>query len=148
MFAGAFAQGHFTKTHHRRGVAATEFVVVLPLIIVLCVVAVDLGRFAFAAIALDNAARAGAERGATKQFTPITYATWKSDVEARVEEDLADVNADLVASTVTTVTTTPTDTSLPWITVRCEGNFRTLMDWKFLPTQIPIQRQTTMRQFR
>src|SRR5262245_45298295 len=78
----------------RNAAAAVEFVVALPLLIVLCLTSVDFGRFAHAYIALGNAGRAGAEYGATQSYSSSTATAWRLRVEDAVRQDFAAVGTD------------------------------------------------------
>ena len=60
---------------HRRGAAAVEFAVILPLLVTIVLGCVDFGRFAYNYIALTNAARAGAAFGCMNVYTTATQAT-------------------------------------------------------------------------
>ena len=67
----------------RCGAAAVELAVVLPVLLLLALGCVDLGRAAALNIALSNAARVGAEYGATHRFTSYTLASVAIASEAR-----------------------------------------------------------------
>jgi Flp pilus assembly protein TadG len=132
----------------RRGTAATEFVVTLPLLIVFCLATVDFGRFAYLAISLDNAARVGAERGATRSFTNYTRQSWEDNVKSRVNEELSDVNSGWLINQEIDVTTSSTSNNLARITVAAQGDFVTIIHWPFLSGNVAIHREISMRQFR
>ena len=61
------------------GVAATEFAIVCPLLLLLALACSDFGRIAHYHEVVANAARTGAETGATRQFTDFTRPFWEAD---------------------------------------------------------------------
>ncbi len=132
----------------RSGAAATELAIVLPLLIVLSLAAVDFGRFAYIAIAMDNAVRVGAEHGATRSFTSFNYDNWEDNVKERVSDELADIKAGWLTDLEVTVSTSSTSNSLARVNVQANGNFSTIIDWPFLSDATNIRRQISIRQFR
>ena len=132
----------------RRGVAATELVVLLPLLIAFSLVSVDFGRFAYLAIAMDNAVRVGAEYGATRSFTDQTHQAWEDEVKSRVQEELSDVKSGWLTDLEITVSTSSTPSNLARVNVAADGNFSTIVDWSFLSNSLSIHREISIRQFR
>ncbi|WP_254509778.1 TadE/TadG family type IV pilus assembly protein [Anatilimnocola floriformis] len=136
------------KLPHHRGATATEFAVVLPLLIVLCLVAVDLGRFAFVSIAVGNASRVGAEWGATHRRDDATDSEWRARLEDAIEEEfqaLADINPALLNSTVTL---TNDSYSLQRIEVTAEYPWNTIITWPIIPRPLLLQHKSVMRRYR
>lgn len=133
----------------RRGAAATEFAVVLPLVIVLCFTTVDFGRYVHAYLALTNAARVGAERGATRQFTDYTYDSWKSRVEQAVTEEMSNtLGADPESLTIEVETTEPDQYDLRRVTVEVTHPFQTVVRWPYIPSPLLLRSRVDMRQYR
>lgn len=131
----------------RRAAVAAEFIMVLPLLIMLCIAAADLGQYAFVALALENAVKAGAERGATRQVTPFTFDAWQATVEQGVQEDLADLPQSCRETLEVVVVAEPTDT-LPRTTVYASCQFRTTIQWWLIPNSLEIRRSISVRQYR
>ncbi|MGH2384669.1 MAG: TadE/TadG family type IV pilus assembly protein [Candidatus Limnocylindria bacterium] len=81
-------------SHSRRGQSVVEFALVLPILLILLVGAIDLGRVFFGWVALTNAARVGANFAADN-------ATWTAEDQADyvtlIETDAQARNCDLVA---------------------------------------------------
>lgn len=131
----------------RRGVAATELACVLPLLVLVCVVCVDFGRVAHSYIALSNAARVGAEYGATHQFTSHTYATWESKALQASTEELQSIKGFNGAAASLTVSTASQPDGLARVSVDATYPFEPLVQWPGLPSPVLLHRQVTMRQY-
>ncbi len=138
----------FSRSARRSGAAATEFVIALPLLIALTLTAVDFGRIAYATVAVNNAARVGAERGATRQFSDYTYAAWRADIESHVMAELQSLSGSSVSSVTVDVATSGAPGGLRRIDVAVECTFATVVDWPALPQPLRIRRNVCIRQFR
>jgi Flp pilus assembly protein TadG len=96
---------HFRGTDY--GGAMVEFAVVFPVLVLLLIGAADFGRVFFTAIAVSNAARAGAEMGARTSADAFGPATNITNFAA---SDGADAGS-ITLSTVTTCRCGETDVS-------------------------------------
>ena len=134
----------------RRGMAATELVVVLPLFLLILLGAVDFGRFAVRSIAVANAARAGAGYGIVQPFTPSTQGIWTANVRQAVVDEMQPLFDGLFGDanlTVTTVTTTDPGIRLR-VRVTVTFPFQTLFDWPGIPHLTDITQVAEMRAVR
>jgi Flp pilus assembly protein TadG len=132
----------------RNGTTAAEFVVVLPLLIVLCLTSVDFGRFAHAYIALGNAGRTGAEYGATHSYSPSTASAWKSRVEDAVRQDFSAI-ADIDPAQLQVDIEISTDAyGLHRTTLTTTYPFQTVVAWPVIPRPLDMQRTIAFRRFR
>jgi Flp pilus assembly protein TadG len=132
----------------RRGAAATEMAVLLPLLIVLCLAAVDLGRYAFVSIALGNGSRVGAEWGATHRYDVANDAAWRANLDEAVRAEFtaeADIDPELLA---TEITVTADSYSLPRIEVRAEYPWNTIVTWPMIPRPLLLEHTTVIRRYR
>jgi Flp pilus assembly protein TadG len=132
----------------RRGAAATELAICLPLLIAFTLTTIDFGRFAYLAIAMDSAVRVGAEYGATRTFTDHTRQSWEDEVKNRVNEELSDVQSGWLTDLEVTVTTSSTSDDLARVNVAADAHFSTIVDWSFLSNTVDIHREISVRQFR
>jgi Flp pilus assembly protein TadG len=130
--------------HRRRqGASAIELAVLLPLLAVLALGCVDLGRFVYAYIVVTNAARAGAGYASGHPYTAATYSTWQAKAQQAVADEagsLSGFDRDQVTATAVT------ESSGLWraeVTVPCQ--FQTLVTWPLLPNSLTLQRTVTMR---
>src|SRR5580693_6894321 len=133
----------------RRGAAAVEFAIVLPLLILLVFGCVDRGRSIGAYIIVSNAARVGAEYGATHGYTPFSYASWQNQVIAAATQEMQGTGSSFNSNQLTvTVTATPTTGNLYRATVRANYTFALLTSVPGLPTQFSVTHSVTMDRFR
>jgi Flp pilus assembly protein TadG len=84
----------------RRGVAAAELALILPLFVTLFVIAVDFGRVFYVEYIVINAARCGALYGGTNP----TCARDTAGIQRTIQAEATDLNATLLQITSTTGT--------------------------------------------
>jgi len=139
--------------HARRGLAATELVMILPLLMVVVFGCLDMARATRHYMVLCNAVRTGAEYGATQRFTPYTYSDWQARVRDVVNEELQEISGDPTLSTFIIKIKqqdldNAIDTELSMVRVEVEVYFTPTFNWPGLPTIINIKHHVHMRQFR
>lgn len=132
----------------RRGVAATEFALVLPLLLLFAYASVDLSRFAYVYIALSNAARVGAEYGATHQFTSYTRPSWENQVLDAVKAEMSEVPHFDSDQLDIALTTTQGRAGSTEVRVEARYPFETVITWPGVPQIMDLRRQITMPQVR
>jgi Flp pilus assembly protein TadG len=146
--AKSVRDGSFRQRRTCRGTAATEFCVVLPVLIALAVLAVDLGRAIHTYIALSNAARRGAEQAATHKFTGYTRAFWEDRVREAVTEEMQLITDFDDARLSIDISTEADGDGLFCVTVETRYHVETIVDWIAVPPSIELWRSVTMRQIR
>jgi len=132
----------------RAGTTALELVCVLPLLIALVLGAADLGRFAHYDNVVSNAARLGAEYGATHRRTVLNASAWEERVVAAVHEELAhlpDFDADLL---VLTVEATEQDNDRLLVEVEVTYQFEMVVDWPGLPGKFDTRALVAYEEYR
>jgi hypothetical protein len=137
--------------HPRRGAAAIEFGIILPLFITIVLGCVDFGRFAHSYIAVSHAARAGAGHGMMKRVTAATMANWQNEIRQAVQDEMAHVMAsDTLDVTDLQVTAThATDPNGLWrVRVVVVYPFETVVAWPVLPGRVDMRRAVEMRGIR
>jgi Flp pilus assembly protein TadG len=122
--------------------------VLLPVLLLLLIGCVDIGRAMAFSVALSNAARVGADWGATHRVSTFTRASW----EARIREDAVAEMAGLhgVAADeldIDIATFTDADGSVR-VTVTADYRFETIVKWPGLPGEVPMRHAVTMCQYR
>jgi Flp pilus assembly protein TadG len=134
----------------RRAIAATEFALALPVLLLLMIGAVDFGRFAYSHVTLTNAVRAGTGYGSVNPYTTATLATWKANVKQAVVDEMSTMsgfNSSLLTVTVTNDTTG--EPSGGWrVQVVASYPFTTLITWPGIPSTTTMQRSVAMRGIR
>lgn len=143
-------------TDGRHAGAAIEFAIILPLLVILILGCIDLGRFAYSHITTTNAARAGAGFATVHPFTPFTQPVW----EARTRQAVAQEMTLLADFDSNNVTVTPgTDTEGFWnVTVEVPYTFHTVVPYPWITSgppapgatgsSIPMRRTVVMRGIR
>lgn len=132
----------------RAGVAATEFAILCPLLLLLALACADFGRIAHYHEVVANAARAGAETGATRQFTDFTRPFWEAEIQQAVVSEMQNLQA-FNASDLSYNLSTTTDTDgLTRSAVDVSYPFRTTVSWPGLPSETQLHQRVEFRQFR
>lgn len=132
--------------HH--GTSASELAIVLPLLLTLCLLSVDLGRFAHDYLAVSNAARAGADYGATHHRTEFTAATWDSNVAEAVTRELESLPGFDAGQLDVEVENEESSDNLDIVTVRVRYPFETAVAWPSVSRPLWLERTVVMRRFR
>jgi Flp pilus assembly protein TadG len=140
---------HGDSRSRRRGAAALEFAIAAPVVVLLVFGCVDLGRSIATYIIVSNAARVGAEYGATNAYSPLTYASWQGQVIAAATQEMQGTGASFNPNLFTvTVTTTPTTGSLYRTTVTASYNFSMVTSLPGLNPQFVITHTVSMDRYR
>ncbi len=131
----------------RSGTSATELAVLLPLIVGLCLVAVDLGRFGYTYIALSQAVQVGSQYGASRDVTSFSESDWLDQVEQAVVDEMTGIpNFDPGRLNVTISTVEEPD-GLNRIELDATYPFDLVIDWPFVQNPLVLRRTYTTRQF-
>jgi Flp pilus assembly protein TadG len=144
---GALARAH-ASGWYGRGTAALEFVIVLPVLMVIVVGAADLSRMLHYKNVLTNAARTGAAYGATHAVSDYTYDEWVERVQSRALEEAANLpycNSSLIELTVTTFD--DADGSRR-VQVEVTYPFELLIHWPGWPKRLTLHHSVCMRRYR
>ncbi len=132
------------RRHRRRGAAAVEFAIVLPLLMTIVLACVDFGRFAYAYIAVSNAARSGAGFASFHPYTPTTRALWEEKTRETVRTEMgAEFDASKVEVPPLEVSTD--EDGLQRVRVEVSYPFETLVAWPLLPNNLTLTRAVDMR---
>jgi Flp pilus assembly protein TadG len=132
----------------RRGTAAVEFAVALPVLLLLAIGCCDLTRAIAAYICVSNAARVGAEYGATHGYTSYTESTWQAQVTQQAANEMQGTLG-LNSSQLTVAVSSVTDANnLPLVTVTTSYPFSMITAWPGLSQQFNVTHSVTMQRFR
>jgi Flp pilus assembly protein TadG len=132
----------------RRGLAAVETAIVLPVVLLLTLATIDFGRIVYAYLAVSNAANAGAEYGAMHQFTSYTQSYWQSQIQSAIQNEMQNLNGFSPANLQTSYSTTTDSAGLYQLTVSVSYPFSTIVNWPGIPNQVQLSHQVVMRQLR
>ena len=139
-----------SRTRRRKGGAAGEMAIILPLLVTLLLAAADFGRFASLYIALANAARAGAQYGAMNNYssstlgTETTSGTWKYNVAQAAKNEIANQYASS-GLTVTVATPTADGNGVRHAKVTAKYTFTTLINWNWTGLNLPHSMDLTQQ---
>jgi Flp pilus assembly protein TadG len=135
------------RRFRHRGAAALEAAIVLPILGLVAVGCIDLGRLIHAQNALTNAVRIGAEFGATHRVSPDDRARWEQRIRDAVAEEAANVDgfaSDSLEVQIEVVSSGPDDVR---VTVEAVAPIRLLLPWPGFPTSLSLRHAVTMRQY-
>lgn len=132
----------------RRGAAAVELAIVLPLLMTIVLGAVDVGRAFTTRCALANAVRVGAETGATYRLTPLTADAWESRIQTAVLEELQGTPQLDLSQLSVEFESVELEAGRQRVTVRGQASFRTIVNWPGIAHLIPITHSVSVEEHR
>jgi Flp pilus assembly protein TadG len=132
----------------RRGAAAVEFAVVLPLLVTFLLGATDFGRFSYTSIAVANAARAGAAYGITNPYSSSSLAAWQTAVTQAAIDEFSQSSAFDSSKLTVTITTATEASGLRRVSVQATYPFTTSVNWSYFPHTFNMSQTVVMRGIR
>ena len=142
------------RGRRRDGASAVELAVTLPLLLLVTFGCVDFGRFAYHHLALQNAARAGAEYAVMNPYTPANKAAWKGKVETAAKGELEgqtgyDASRLTVSVPDPVLETSAGSIGLRRVTVEVAyTGFETVVSWPGIPDNPTLRAAVVMRAIR
>lgn len=124
---------HPISCHKRRGAAAVEFALLLPLLCFLFVATVDFCRIYYFSVTVSNCARNGALYGSAD----IAHAQNSGGILSAAQKDAANLNLDQLNISSTT-------DSSSYVSVTVSYPFRTITSYPGIPSQVNIVRTVRM----
>lgn len=131
-----------------RATAATEFALALPLLLLMALACADFGRIAYFHQIVCNAARTGAESGATHKFTDFTKSAWEAGVEQAVLNEMQNIPEFDAGDMSFDLSTTINADDMAEINVSVSYPFRTVVAWPALPNEVVLDKSVEFHQFR
>lgn len=133
-----------------RGQSAVELALVTPILVVLLLVAADFGRVFYTSIAVNNAARAGAQYGSESIVTAADSAGITAAARTDGWSSLSVTATQCTCETSTIVTACATsyctnNPSATYVTVTVTAPFTTLVAYPGLPSSITLTGQAIMQ---
>jgi Flp pilus assembly protein TadG len=129
-------------------VAASEFALILPVLVTLVMGCVDFGRFAYDYIAVQNAARAGAAYGIMNPYTPTTQSAWQSGVQSAAQDEMTQQTGYTSTNLTVQVSTTIESNGLRRVDVTASYPFQTVVSWPGVPSTLTLEAAVQMRAVR
>lgn len=139
--------GHLTP-ETRRGTAAVEFAIVLPLLVTVFLGATDFGRFSYSSIAIANAARSGAAYASMNPYPSSSPTAWTAGVNTAVANELSQSPAFNTSQLSIVVTTVLETGGLRRNSVQVTYPFTTIVNWPWLPATFNLRQTVVMRSLR
>lgn len=132
------------------GASLVEFALVLPVLVVLLIGLVEVGRYTYFSILAANAARAGAQYGAQDtqhaSDTPGMISAAKLDGQSLsqwtvIANPLCSVNGGALG----TCSNPPATGTIYYVSVQVNGTFQSLLHYPGIPTGVQISGNSVMR---
>lgn len=127
-------------SRRRKGAAAVELAVLLPLLMFLFVIAVDYARIFFYSLTVENCARNGALCASNAFTYPMPY----NSIAQAALADGGSLSPPLTASDITVVNGTDASNN-PSVTVTVNYSFQTITKYPGLPSTVNLVRSVEMR---
>ena len=132
----------------RRGTAAVEFVIVLPLLITVLLGVSDFGRFSYSAIALANCARSGAGYAMMQPNNSGNPTAWQAAVRQAAVDELSQSTVFDTSKLTIAATSTADSDGLRRVSVTAAYPFETLVTWPHVPHSLYLKHTIVMRGIR
>jgi Flp pilus assembly protein TadG len=132
----------------RLGTAAVEFALAIPVLMLLAIGCCDMGRALANYVAVSNAARVGAEYGATHGYSTYTYSSWQNLVVQYAQQEMQGSSGIDPTQVAVTVSTVPESGNLYLVTVNVSYPFTMITAWPGMPAQFNVTHSVTMQRYR
>lgn len=136
------------KRRVARGTTTVEFALMLPLLISLGLASVDLGRFAYVQISLNNAVRAGADIAATTPWSAENNQAWRVRVTDAAKNEWAGsttIDANHLELAIGSVSE---GNGLARHTLEATYPFQLLLPWPGIPNPLVLRQVLVTRRYR
>ncbi|MFZ9089493.1 MAG: TadE family protein [Planctomycetaceae bacterium] len=136
-----------TGQDNRRGVSATEFVVILPVLVAILAGTSDYARFSSTSMAISTAARSAAGYSCLTHFDEYTRARFMQECRQRVEAELSTLpgfNSEQVQMEVSYIGSPPEDR----IEVVVTYPFETVVNWGIFNRTTQVTRRCSLPMIR
>jgi Flp pilus assembly protein TadG len=132
----------------RAGTAATEFALVLPVLIIIALGTVDLGHGVHTQIALASAVREAAMYGSTKGYSEHTQDSWEAEIVERVASEMSNCTGYNAANLDVEIAVDEDSGDEPRLTVSATYQYETVIHWPGFPETIEIKDQIHTQRYR
>jgi hypothetical protein len=128
----------------RSGLAAVEFVVVLPVLLTIVLGCVDFGRFAYTHVAITNAARAGAAYAIMHSYLPADQTAWTVEVQQAARAEMIHQTGYVPADLTVQVKPFTDANGLRRVQIIASYPFRMIVPWPGIPSSVTLQTMIQM----
>ncbi len=134
--------------HQRRGAAALELAIALPVMMLLVILCVDFGRIAYFSIALNNAIGSGMTVATTHRYTNYTRQSWEDQIRLAVQEEMQSVASFSDANLQQTVEVSERTSRPTVVTLTVSYPFQMTVSWPGLRRSVVLRQTLTGTQYR
>jgi|SRR5579863_785063 len=131
----------------RCAAAATELAITLPVLLLLTLGCVELGRGVALYSIVSEAARAGADYASTHGYTTYNYASWQKQIIQEVKNEVQGNHPLDPNGLSVTVTTVAEPGGFNLTTVTANYQFDTITQWPGLPNNFVVTHSVSMRRY-
>jgi Flp pilus assembly protein TadG len=131
----------------RRGAAAVEMAVVLPMLLSLAMLTFDLGGIVSTYLVLSNAGRTGADHAATHRVVPASRSLWESRIKDAIQSEMASFKRFDPTQLQTTISTNANADQSTQVVVDLRYMHTTIVPWPGFPTKLSLHYRVEMRQY-
>lgn len=133
---------------NRRGTAATEFAFVFPLMMVITIACVDLGRVAYTSMALISGVSSAGEFAATYSFNSYTRSAGEQELVDRIMDELETLSNFDPAMLTTTVEFDESDPDQMVVQINASYVFHSVTSLPGLPDEVLLCHQLCVVRYR
>lgn len=131
----------------RKGAAAVELAIVLPLLLTIAMLTIDFGSTVSTYLVLSNAARSGADYAATHHIPPTSRAAWEARINSAVQTELSNFKRYQSNQLNTQISTSTNVNGTVQVAVDVRYSHETIVPWPGVPSRIPLHYRVEMRQY-
>ncbi|WP_158222761.1 TadE family protein [Rhodopirellula sp. MGV] len=136
------------RNQNRKAVAAVEFAIVAPVLLLLTFACIDYGRALGIRSIVCNAARSGAAYGASHKYTEFSKADWEQAVQNAVLDEFAALPVTETGPTEYALSVTENASGFHRVRIDVGYRFNAIVPWPGLPSELDIRHHVEFNQFR
>lgn len=132
----------------RSGLAASELALVLPVLVLLLLGGIDLGRFASFHLTVTSATQAGAQFASSEPCVDANEAAWRAAIRQAVEDELSEMDGFDPANLEVTISRQAESADCVTIIVTVSYPFHPLIPYPGLPRRMELSQLVAVRLIR
>jgi len=131
----------------RKAAAIVELAIVLPVMLTIGMMTIDFGRTVSAYLVMANAARAGADYGATHRVTPLSRPAWENYITTAIQTELSNLSRYNPSRSQSNISTSTNSDGSLQVAVDVQYSLETIVPWPGVPASVPLHYRVEMRQY-